>query len=42
MEENKEIILKFMSNDKYVPMKAKEMAFILGVPKEKYAEFHQF
>ena len=41
MEENKEIILKFMSDDKYVPMKAKEMAFILGVPKEKYTEFHQ-
>lgn len=41
MEENKDIILKFMSDDKYVPMKAKEMAFILGVPKEKYTEFHQ-
>ena len=41
MEENKEIILKFMSDDKYVPMKAKEMAFILGVPKQKYTEFHQ-
>ena len=40
MEENKEIILKFMSDEKYVPMKAKEMAFILGVPKEKYTEFH--
>ena len=40
MEENKEIIIKFMSNDKYVPMKAKEIAFILGVPKEKYEEFH--
>ncbi|MCR5146626.1 MAG: ribonuclease R [Clostridia bacterium] len=41
MEENKEIILKFMSDDKYVPMKAKEIAFVLGVPKEKYNEFHQ-
>ena len=41
MEENKEIILKFMADDKYVPMKAKEMAFILGVPKQKYTEFHQ-
>lgn len=40
MEENREIILKFMSDEKYVPMKAKEMAFILGVPKEKYTEFH--
>ena len=41
MEENRDIILKFMSDEKYVPMKAKEMAFILGVPKEKYTEFHQ-
>ena len=41
MEENRDIILKFMSDDKYVPMKAKELAFVLGVPKEKYTEFHQ-
>lgn len=41
MEENKSIILKFISDEKYVPMKAKEIAFILGVPKEKYTEFHQ-
>ena len=41
MEENRKIILDFMSNDKYVPMKAKEIAFILGVPKEKYTEFLQ-
>ena len=41
MEENRDIILRFMSDEKYVPMKAKEMAFILGVPKEKYTEFHQ-
>ena len=41
MEENKEVILKFMADEKYVPMKPKEMAFILGVPKQKYVEFHQ-
>ena len=41
MEENKEIILNFMKNEQYVPMKAKELAFILGVPKQKYTEFHQ-
>ena len=41
MEENKKIILDFISDEKYVPMKAKEIAFILGVPKDKYAEFHQ-
>lgn len=40
MEENKQIILDFMNNEKYVPMKAKEIAFILGVPKTKYNEFH--
>ncbi|MBR1654271.1 MAG: ribonuclease R [Clostridia bacterium] len=41
MEENKEIILNFMKSEQYVPMKAKELAFILGVPKQKYSEFHQ-
>ena len=40
VEQNKEIILKFMSDEKYVPMKPKEMAFILGVPKDRYAEFN--
>ena len=40
MEENRDIILNFMKDEKYVPMKAKELAFILGVPKTKYAEFH--
>ena len=29
-----------MSDEKYVPMKPKEMAFILGVPKDRYAEFN--
>ena len=41
MEENKEIILNFMKSEQYVPMKAKELAFILDVPKQKYTEFHQ-
>ena len=41
MEENREIILNFMRNEQYVPMKAKDMAFILGVPKQKYAEFRE-
>ena len=39
MEENKNIILDFMKSEQYVPMKAKDIAFILGVPKQKYAEF---
>ena len=41
MEENKKIILDFLRNEQYVPMKAKDMAFILGVPKQKYAEFRE-
>ena len=40
MEENRDIILNFMKDEKYVPMKAKELAFIFGVPKTKYTEFH--
>ena len=41
MKENKEIILNLMKTENYVPMKAKEMAFILGVPKQKYSEFRE-
>ena len=39
MEEKEELILKFMRTEDYVPMKAKEMALILMVPKSKYNEF---
>ena len=39
MEEKEELILKFMKTEDYVPMKAKEMALILMVPKSKYNEF---
>lgn len=39
MEEKKKIILDFMSAVEYIPMKAKEMAFILGVTKENYSQF---
>lgn len=39
MEENKNIIINFLKNEQYVPMKAKDIAFILGVPKQKYKEF---
>ena len=39
MEDNKDIILNLMKTENYVPMKAKEMAFILSVPKQKYSEF---
>ena len=41
MEENRDVILNFMKNEQYVPMKAKDIAFILGVPKQKYNEFHE-
>ena len=41
MEENKNIILDFLKNEQYVPMKAKDIAFILGVPKQKYGEFRK-
>ena len=39
MKEKENIILEFMKSDIYVPMKAKEMAVILNVPKTEYATF---
>ncbi len=39
MEEREKLILDFMKDKQYVPMKAKEMASILEVPKEDYREF---
>lgn len=39
MEEKEKLILDFMSQDMYVPMKAKEMATILSVPKTEYSNF---
>ncbi len=37
---NKEdIILNFMKDENYTPMKAKEMSIILGVPKKEYSKF---
>lgn len=37
---NKEdIILEFMKDEDYTPMKAKEIAIILGVPKKEYSKF---
>ena len=41
MSDNKEIVLNFIKDEKYVPMKAKDIAFILGVPKQMYNDFHQ-
>ena len=39
MENKEDLILNFMRTDEYVPMKAKEMASILMVPKNKYNDF---
>ena len=34
-----EKILEFMKSKEYVPMKAKEMAYVLGVTKKEHQEF---
>ena len=39
MDEQKNKILNFMSETSYVPMKAKEIANIMCVPKDEYADF---
>ena len=39
MEEREQKILDFMSDEDYVPMKAKEIAKIMRVPKNEYHEF---
>lgn len=36
-----QIILEFMKDSAYIPMKAKEIAGILMVPKQEYAEFRK-
>ena len=39
MEEKEQKILDFMKDEDYVPMKAKEIAMIMRVPKNEYNEF---
>ena len=39
MKEKQEKILELMKDDDYVPMKAKEIAMIMRVPKNEYREF---
>lgn len=39
MSNEEKVILEFLNDESYVPMKAKEIAFVLGVKKERYAEF---
>ena len=41
MKEKQDIILEFMKDESYTPMKAKEMAIILGVPKKDYNKFSE-
>lgn len=38
MEEREKLILEFMQEENYMPMKAKEIAMVLNVPKSEYAE----
>ncbi len=41
MINKKEIILEFMKDEDYTPMKAKEISMILGVPKKEYNKFSE-
>ncbi len=41
MIKKEDIILEFMKDENYTPMKAKEIAMLLGVPKKEYNEFNQ-
>lgn len=41
MEDKEKLILDFMSEESYVPMKAKEIASILCVPKTEYSSFSE-
>ena len=37
--DKQDTILNFMKDNEYTPMKAKEMAILLGVPKHEYNQF---
>lgn len=39
MNEKEKLIIKFMKDENYIPMKAKEIASIFMVPKNKYGSF---
>ena len=38
MNNNKDKLLKLMKDKDYVPMKAKEIAYLLNIPKNNYNE----
>ena len=39
MEDKQQKIIEFMKDDEYVPMKAKEIAMLMKVPKNEYSKF---
>ena len=39
MDRRKKIIIQLMKNEHYVPLKAKEIAVLLTVPKNEYGDF---
>ena len=39
MEDKQQKIIEFMKDDEYVPMKAKEIAMLMRVPKNEYSKF---
>ena len=41
MEDKEKLVLSFMESKEYIPMKAKEMASILCVPKDEYSMFFE-
>ena len=38
MQEKEEVILNFMKDKDYIPMKAKEIAMVLNIPKNRHEE----
>ena len=41
LEEKAKMLLSFLQDEKYRPMRIKELAVFFGVPKKKRGEFHQ-
>ena len=41
MNEKEETILNFMKDEEYVPMKAKEIAMVLNISKDRYSELEE-
>ena len=42
MEEKKKKILEFFNDENYVPMKMKEIAYVLGLDKEKFSPYKMY